>query len=174
MTSSERCWSPIPARAGAHGALSWGSIARPTSGSRNFLCQAPDKTVMPMGSPFSATSATLWSIARRTETFHDDGAFASYREYFSGRIPFAELAKEKRAVAAHLGVQPLRGRAQASRVRHAAGCHRRSNGPAGRPRAGVPGDPCAPRHRRADARPHRSGLRRTRSAADAPQGVSRR
>ena len=39
------------------------------------------------------------------EAFHDDGAFASYRRYFSGRIPFAELAKEKGSVAAHLGIQ---------------------------------------------------------------------
>lgn len=37
--------------------------------------------------------------------FHDDGAFASYRRYFSGRIPFSELAKEKGSVAAHLGVR---------------------------------------------------------------------
>ncbi len=37
--------------------------------------------------------------------FHDDGAFASYRRYFSGQVPFAELAKEKGSVAASLGVQ---------------------------------------------------------------------
>ena len=41
---------------------------------------------------------------RAAEAFHDDGDFASYRRYFSGRVPFVEIQPDRRVVARALGV----------------------------------------------------------------------
>jgi len=41
------------------------------------------------------------------EARHDDGTFASYRRYFTGRVPFVALPRDKGPVATRLGVPPF-------------------------------------------------------------------
>ncbi len=104
MTSNELPWSPIPAQAEAREALSSGSIAKLMSTAFGTL-SAAGQDGQADGLAVLCDVGDALEYCPPTSAFHDDGAFASYRGYFSGRIPFAVLAKEKRAVAAHLGVE---------------------------------------------------------------------
>jgi hypothetical protein len=42
-----------------------------------------------------------------TDARHDDGRFAAYRRYFTGKIPFATLPRDRNQVADRLGVPPF-------------------------------------------------------------------
>jgi hypothetical protein len=42
-----------------------------------------------------------------TEARHDDGRFAAYRRYFSGKVPFATLPRDRNQVAARLKIPPF-------------------------------------------------------------------
>jgi hypothetical protein len=47
------------------------------------------------------------AYASPTDARHDDGRFAAYRRYFTGKIPFATLPRDRNQVAARLAVQPF-------------------------------------------------------------------
>ena len=58
-----------------------------------------------------------------TDARHDDGRFAAYRRYFTGKIPFATLPRDRNQVAARLAVPPFvvslkRRPTEASQRRH--------------------------------------------------------